>query len=91
MSDRADAGGRTIAFGRFRASGRRGAGACIRSKAQAGPSSQRPVLNRWIHEGPQAGAMRSTACRLSTTCITSKHSIVAPRVALVPAVRLGFG
>ena len=40
--------------------------------------------------GPQAGAMRSTACRLSTASITSKHSIVSPRVAWVLAVRAGF-
>jgi hypothetical protein len=39
----------TPPFGRIRASARRGAGACIRSKAQAGPSRQRPLLNRWIH------------------------------------------
>jgi hypothetical protein len=33
------------------------------AKHKPGPSSQRPVLNRWNPRGPQAGAMRSTACR----------------------------
>jgi hypothetical protein len=37
--------------------------------------------------GPQAGAMRSTACRLSTTTITSKHSIVSPVSQLVLAAK----